>query len=74
MTLSDLNINDKAEIAKIDGDEDKLRRLTELGIHPGRTIQVLQKTPFHGPIVIAVEQTFIALRSEEAQCIQLKMN
>lgn len=74
MKLNDLPLKHSAEIVLIEGDTEKLNRLTELGLRSGKQIQVLQKAPFNGPIVIQVEQSLIALRSEEAVCITLKMH
>ena len=74
MKLSDLPMKHVAEITSIEGDSEKLQRLTELGLRSGKNIQVVQKAPFGGPIVIQVEQSLIALRSEEAVCITLKMH
>ncbi len=72
MKLTELPLNRTAEIVEIDGIPEKLQRLTELGLRAGKLIQVMQKVPFKGSIVIQVEQTLIALRSEEALCITLK--
>lgn len=74
MKLNDLPLQHSAEILSIEGDSNSLNRLTELGLRSGKQIQVLQKTPFGGPIVIQVEQSLIALRSEEAVCITLKLH
>lgn len=74
MKLNELPIKHTAEIVTIEGDDEKLQRLAELGIRSGKHIQVLQKTPFNGPIIIQVEQSLIALRSEEALCITLKIH
>lgn len=74
MRLTDLPIKHTAEIVNIEGHPEKLQRLTELGLRSGKQIQVLQKAPFNGPIVIQVEQSLIALRSEEALCITLKLH
>lgn len=74
MKLTDLPLKHTAEILSIEGDSNSLNRLTELGLRSGKQIQVLQKTPFNGPIVIQVEQSLIALRSEEAVCITLKLH
>ena len=74
MKLNELPVKHAAEIVHIEGDSEKLQRLTELGLRSGKQIQVLQKTPFNGPIVIQVEQSLIALRSEEAICITLKLH
>lgn len=74
MKLTDLPLHQIAEIVHIEGDSEKLNRLTELGFRSGKQIQVLQKTPFNGPIVIQVQQSIIALRSEEAVCITLKLH
>jgi Fe2+ transport system protein FeoA len=74
MKLNDLPLKHTAEILSIEGDSEKLNRLTELGLRSGKQIQILQKTPFNGPIIIQVEQSLIALRSEEAVCITLKLH
>lgn len=74
MKLNDLPLKHTAEILLIEGDAEKLNRLAELGLRSGKQIQILQKTPFNGPIVIQVEQSLIALRSEEAICITLKLH
>lgn len=74
MKLNDLPIKHTAEIMTIEGDEEKLQRLTELGVRSGKNLQILQKTPFNGPIIIQIDQSLIALRSEEALCITLKLH
>lgn len=74
MKLNDLPLKHTAEILSIEGDSSSLNRLTELGLRSGKQIQILQKTPFNGPIIIQVEQSLIALRSEEAVCITLKLH
>lgn len=42
-------------------------RLLELGLAPGRKIQVLRALPFSGPIVVQSGSVVIALRREEAE-------
>ena len=74
MKLNELPLKHTAEILTIEGDAERLQRLAELGVRSGKHIQVLQRTPFNGPIIIQVERSLIALRSEEALCITLKMH
>ncbi|MGZ9585282.1 FeoA family protein [Paenibacillus marinisediminis] len=45
------------------------RRLLDLGFVPGNTLEVLQKSPLGDPIAFRVNNTTIALRSEESSLI-----
>lgn len=45
------------------------RRLLDLGFVPGNTIEVLQRSPLGDPIAFRVNNTTIALRSEESSLI-----
>ena len=46
-------------------------RLLELGLAPGRTVQVLKICPFGGPIVVRAGSLSLALRRDEADHIWL---
>ncbi len=46
-------------------------RLLELGLAPGRSVQVLKICPFGGPIVVRAGSLSLALRQNEADHIWL---
>lgn len=72
MFLTEINLNDTAEIKIIDGPTKTVARLNELGLRPGKIIHLIQKTPLNGPIIIQIDNSLIALRHEEIQCIYLR--
>lgn len=60
------------EITALSGDDILVERLHELGLHQGSVVSVIGRAPFGGPIIIKKSNSFLALRKEEAQCIQIK--
>ena len=73
MKLSDLKEGQAAFILKVVGEPGFRERLCELGLSPGAKVKVKSKLPFHGPIVMRVESTTLALRKEEANRIEVKL-
>ena len=69
MPLTKYKIFSSAVIQSILGDSSLMERLYEFGFLPGVSIMILQKLPFHGPLIIKVKDTLVALRFDEAQCI-----
>ena len=72
MHLNDLKLEEQAVIESICCATDAVTRINELGLRPGKTVRLVQKTPLGGPIIIQIDNSLIALRSEEAKCIHLK--
>ncbi len=72
-----LNANDISEIGvtvriqSLRGHDQIVQRLRELGLHPGIEVEYVGQAPFAGPRILRVGATLIALRSEEAACVQL---
>jgi DtxR family transcriptional regulator, Mn-dependent transcriptional regulator len=55
-TLYDLDVGDVAEVALPSStDADIVHFLDELGVRPGVTVEVIEKHPFDGPVVLRVE-------------------
>ena len=57
-----------------DGDEELVIRLQELGIHIGSEISLIGRAPFRGPWLLRLGTTVVALRDDEALCLQLEEN
>lgn len=54
------------------GDTELIERLQELGFREGQFIELCGQAPFLGPLLFRIGSTTIALREDEAQCLQLK--
>lgn len=50
------------------------QNLADLGFIEGATVEVIRTTPFNGPIIVMVENSVYAIRSEEAKWIQVSDN
>lgn len=53
--LTRLNEGDGATIARLDGGGQFQRKLRTSGIREGKTITILTKQPFNGPIVVEID-------------------
>jgi ferrous iron transport protein A len=72
-SLSELQPGPKAlQIQSFCGEEKTIERLKELGLHQGLKIVFQSRMPFSGPSLIRFGATVLALRQEEAACLQVK--
>lgn len=72
MTATGLKINQTYEIESISASP-LMVRMMEMGVMPGKSISLLQKAPFKGPMAFLIEGNILALRIEEANLIQIKV-
>jgi ferrous iron transport protein B len=70
MKLIDLQPGKKAIIRHLDGGHSFIARLASLGFTPGANVVLIGKTE-HGPLLVALRGTRIALGQEEAHKIQV---
>ena len=71
--LSNLNPGEKGAIAKIiDEERDLLEYLSSLSIKPNRTIEIAEKTPFNGPLIVRIEGKNHALSRDIASLIKVR--
>lgn len=71
--LTNLNPREGGIIVKITEEEsDLLQYLATLGLMPGKSIEVVEKAPFNGPITVKVDETDRALSLETASIIKVK--
>lgn len=68
-TLLEAGTGNQVRITRIEVQGVMRRRLLDLGFVPGNRIEVLQKSPLGDPIAFRVNNTTIALRSEESSRI-----
>ena len=67
--LSQLNINDTAEVNKISADAETKRRMADLGIINGTVVQCILKRKRGGIAAYSIRGSTIALRNEDAEKI-----
>jgi DtxR family Mn-dependent transcriptional regulator len=71
--LSDFKPKDKTVLVKItDEKPDVLRYLASLGLMPGATVEVQEKAPFEGPIIVKVMGATYALGRNVASVVQAR--
>lgn len=58
-------------ILALQGTQILCERLHELGLRPGLELEFWGRAPFHGPLLYRFRNTMLALREEEASCIQV---
>lgn len=70
-TASELNYGEKVIINNIDISHPSSRRILEIGFTPGEEIELINKSFFNDPLAFAVRGTVIAIRKNEADCIEV---
>jgi ferrous iron transport protein A len=77
MTLSELELGKLAIVNEIElkhDHQDLGKRLSAMGIIPDKSIQVLRKAGFGGPLHIRIGSTTeIAIRRQEAEMIKVRL-
>ncbi len=69
MTLTELPIGQNAQVTSIDDKNAITKRLMELGVVPGASIEVVKTAPFGDPIEIRVRGYNLAMRRNEADAV-----
>jgi ferrous iron transport protein A len=70
-TLSKLGTGAQAKIARIHADESLFHRMSAMGLRIGKSIQVIRRASFNGPIQVRVGTTDIMLRLTDAERISI---
>lgn len=71
LSLNKLKIGEYGSIKKVHASDKVKRRLLDLGIIPSTKIKVLYESPFHDPRAYSIRGAVIALRSEDAELIEV---
>lgn len=71
MVLSDLPKGTPGIVTAVNGDGPVTRRLLEMGIVPGISVEVVRAAPFGDPIQVKVMGYSLAMRKSEADAIQV---
>ena len=62
-----------ARIVGFSGDSPIIRRLTELGLTPGRRVKYLRNAPLRDPLEIEVGPCCLSLRHSEASLVAVEV-
>ena len=70
--LSQLNINDTAEVIQISAGPEITRRMADLGIISGTKLQCVLKRKFGGIAAYSIRGSTVAFRNDDAESITVK--
>jgi ferrous iron transport protein A len=70
--LSELAPGDRGKVASVAGDADAARRLMEMGLMRGTTVEVVRRAPLGDPLEVKVRGFMLTLRRAEAEHIEVE--
>lgn len=73
MNLRQLAPGQKASIVKITARGELGRRIRDMGLVPGMSVQVMGRAPLRDPVALRIEGSTIALRNSEADFIAVEV-
>ena len=71
-TLAQLAPGDRAKVAKVAGDAEAARRLMEMGLMRGTSVEVVRRAPLGDPLEVKVRGFMLTLRLAEARHIEVE--
>ena len=70
--LSELVPGDRGRVLKVAGDAEAARRLMEMGLMRGTTVEVVRQAPLGDPLEVRVRGFMLTLRRAEAEHIEVE--
>ena len=70
--LSALSAGERGRVVKIDGDQDAVQRLMDLGLIRGTTVEVVRRAPLGDPLEVKLRGFMLTLRRSEAEHITVE--
>lgn len=70
--LSQLDQGEQALVMDISSSDSMRRRLQDLGLIKATEVTCLQKSPLGDPVAFLIRGAVIALRCEDADCVQIE--
>jgi Fe2+ transport system protein FeoA len=71
MTLAQLKIGESGTVRRIDGSDDCLIRLMEMGLTPKTKVQVNRIAPLGDPLQLELRGYHLSIRRSEAERIEI---
>lgn len=72
MTLSELELNQKCKIKKLNSTGVIHRRFQDLGLIPGNIVSCVLISPFNDPKAYKVNGMILAIRNEDSKLIEVE--
>ena len=72
-TVTDLPLGEQARVVAVHGESRVSRRLLEMGVVPGTSVEVIKFAPFGDPIEVRVRGYNLAMRRSEAGAIEVSI-
>lgn len=72
MTLASASSRTSFRVLGVDGDDDLARRLVDMGLWTGATVELLQAGPFGDPLLFLLHGYKLALRRGEADRVRVE--
>jgi ferrous iron transport protein A len=71
-TLSALEPGERGRVVQVAGDADAARRLMDLGLIRGTTVEVVRRAPLGDPLEVKLRGFMLTLRRSEAEHITVE--
>jgi ferrous iron transport protein A len=71
MKLTNMPIGESGKVLHLTCQGQKRRRLLDLGLIPGTTVEAKRKSPSGNPIAYLIRGTVLALRKEETNLVKV---
>lgn len=73
MVLSELKNGQAATIGRLPVGRQVQRRLFEIGLAPGVRVEMLSRHPFHGPVVVKVNNSRVVIGRRVAAQVEVEV-
>jgi ferrous iron transport protein A len=70
--LSDLDPGERGKVMEIGGDADAMRRLMDMGMIRGTSVELVRRAPLGDPLEVRVRGFMLTLRRSEAEHIMVE--
>jgi ferrous iron transport protein A len=71
-TLAELEPGERGKVTAIEGDADAVRRLMDLGLIRGTTLELVRRAPLGDPLEVRLRGFMLTLRRAEAEHITVE--
>jgi ferrous iron transport protein A len=70
--LSELDPGERGKVTALEGDADAVRRLMDLGLIRGTTLELVRRAPLGDPLEVRLRGFMLTLRRSEAEHITVE--
>lgn len=70
--LDTLRPGESSVIVSIEGDPAVARRLMEMGLVPGTSVEIIRRAPLGDPVELRVRRTHLSIRRSEAERVRVE--